>query len=466
MAAAGKRFNMPMRRATASNTMPSNTTQRVAKPGSSMSPRGILVNLIALTVIGCTLAIGFIGAGAHAAQRVKQANKFETRATGSAETLDAATSLPPMPPPHPRRAGAARRAAYARLLATWPSGQPKQSGQARPVVERADRAPGSETATAQPSRSSSKPPTRPDAGRDRTMPTDSARTIDPPTPTARQAVLPSGGKPAPADTGDKDVTHVDTPADKWTAEEIAQAEQSCESLLDGVAAEADRLEPLRQGSCGTPKPLRLRRIGSGAGTEIEPAATTNCALTARFYQWLETVAQPAAKRAFGSRIVKVRNASSYMCRNRYNDPAQKISEHAFANALDVAAFELADGRLIDVKRYWGLVVESTQAARAAETEAAAKATSATGATTKPEPAKPGGIVRRAITSGISQAKAEGKSQPAEPVANETAELAFLKELHSGACGIFSTVLGPQANRAHHDHFHFDLKQRRGAAYCE
>lgn len=247
-----------------------------------------------------------------------------------------------------------------------------------------------------------------------------------------------------------------------------QAVQACENLLSGVAAEIDRLVPLRQGSCGTPGPLRLRRIGSGAGTEIEPAATTNCALTARLYQWLETIAQPAARQTFGSRIVKLRNASSYMCRNRYNDPAQKISEHAFANALDVSAFELADGRLIDVKRYWGLVVESAQAARMAEAEAAAKAANATGTPTNPQPAlaRASGLVRRAITAGINPANAKGQSQPAEPPLNETAELAFLKELHAGACGIFSTVLGPQANRAHHDHFHFDLKQRRGAAYCE
>lgn len=255
-----------------------------------------------------------------------------------------------------------------------------------------------------------------------------------------------------------------TVADAWSGTEIAEAEQQCERLLDGIAAEADRLDPLRLGNCGTPKPLRLRRIGSGAGLAIEPAATTNCAVAAHFYQWLETVAQPAANRAFGTRIIKVRNASSYMCRNRYNDPAQKISEHAFANALDISAFELADGRSIDVKRYWGLVIESAEAERAAE--AATKTTNTKGAPVSPDIAKPNGLGGRAFTNGITPAKADGKSSAAELVLNETAELGFLKELHSGACGIFSTVLGPQANRAHHDHFHFDLKQRRGAAYCE
>ncbi len=185
-------------------------------------------------------------------------------------------------------------------------------------------------------------------------------------------------------------------------------------------------------------------------------------MTARLYQWLETVAQPAAKRVLGSHIVKLRNASSYMCRNRYNDPAQKISEHAFANALDISAFELADGRTIDVKRNWGLVIESEEATRLAQAAAMAA--------TKPD--KPSGLGARSLTHAITQVKAEKqvkaeeKPRTAEPRPSETAELTFLKEIHNRACGIFSTVLGPQANRAHHDHFHFDLKQRPGAAYCE
>lgn len=42
---------------------------------------------------------------------------------------------------------------------------------------------------------------------------------------------------------------------------------------------------------------------------------------------------------------------------------------------------------------------------------------------------------------------------------------ILREMHSGACGIFGTVLGPNANAMHHNHFHFDVASYRAGAYC-
>ena len=51
-------------------------------------------------------------------------------------------------------------------------------------------------------------------------------------------------------------------------------------------------------------------------------------------------------------------------------------------------------------------------------------------------------------------------------AKTTAEAGFLRRLHKGACGTFGTVLGPEANEAHRDHFHFDLAARRRNAFCE
>jgi hypothetical protein len=49
---------------------------------------------------------------------------------------------------------------------------------------------------------------------------------------------------------------------------------------------------------------------------------------------------------------------------------------------------------------------------------------------------------------------------------EARKAAFLRRIHDGACGIFGTVLGPEANDAHRDHFHFDMKARRRNAYCQ
>ena len=42
---------------------------------------------------------------------------------------------------------------------------------------------------------------------------------------------------------------------------------------------------------------------------------------------------------------------------------------------------------------------------------------------------------------------------------------LLRRLHSSACGTFGTVLGPNADRFHRDHFHFDVANHRGGSYC-
>jgi hypothetical protein len=44
--------------------------------------------------------------------------------------------------------------------------------------------------------------------------------------------------------------------------------------------------------------------------------------------------------------------------------------------------------------------------------------------------------------------------------------AFLHQAHDNACGIFGTVLGPDTNDAHRDHFHLDMKARKGPSLCE
>ena len=42
---------------------------------------------------------------------------------------------------------------------------------------------------------------------------------------------------------------------------------------------------------------------------------------------------------------------------------------------------------------------------------------------------------------------------------------LLRRLHASACGPFGTVLGPDSDRHHRDHFHFDIASHRGGAYC-
>ena len=65
---------------------------------------------------------------------------------------------------------------------------------------------------------------------------------------------------------------------------------------------------------------------------------------AALYRWNKTTLQPAARIELGSAVVRMLGASGYACRNVYNLPDGNLSQHAFANAIDIAAFELKDGR--------------------------------------------------------------------------------------------------------------------------
>jgi hypothetical protein len=70
----------------------------------------------------------------------------------------------------------------------------------------------------------------------------------------------------------------------------------------------------------------------------------------------------------------------------------------------------------------------------------------------------------------TDAKVNAKATPMTATANEatrpSTEATFLRRLHKGACGTFGTVLGPEANEAHRNHFHFDLAPRRRSSFCE
>ncbi len=43
--------------------------------------------------------------------------------------------------------------------------------------------------------------------------------------------------------------------------------------------------------------------------------------------------------------------------------------------------------------------------------------------------------------------------------------ATMRRLHASACGPFGTVLGPNSDRHHQDHFHFDTADYRSGSYC-
>ena len=120
----------------------------------------------------------------------------------------------------------------------------------------------------------------------------------------------------------------------------------------------------------------------------------SCPLAATFAAWVRNGAMPAARLYLRSELVKVESLGTYSCRNVNGAATGKLSEHASANAVDIAAFVLADGRRLTVKRDWN---------------------------------------------------------SADPEIR-----AFLLAIRTSACRRFKTVLSPDYNVQHADHFHLDM----------
>lgn len=286
----------------------------------------------------------------------------------------------------------------------------------------------------------------------------------------------------------------------WSAEEVAAAKAECEKLLGHIPAEFTYETPIRHGACGTAQPVTVRSLGEPK-VVFDPPALMNCRLASVLARWLDGTVQPVTWKILKSRVVGIANASAYVCRNRYNSPGEKLSEHAFANALDMAGFRLSTGRVIEVVKYWGPTARAiaAEAARKAAAEAEAKEKAAAAAAAAKSETKPaegvkatGETAESASTPSAAPVESSGKTRVAslgglvaagkedigktgrkrdrrpplprrEP---DTDEARYLFALHDGACTMFGTVLGPEANDAHRDHFHVDLAFRRKSSYCQ
>jgi hypothetical protein len=269
----------------------------------------------------------------------------------------------------------------------------------------------------------------------------------------------------------------DAPTVAWSDGEVEAAKADCAKLLAGLAIEYEPLPPLRDGMCGAPAPIRVKSIGSDPKVAIDPPATVTCAVAAGVGAWLNKTVQPKARALVGAPVVKLRNASSYICRNRYNGADTKLSEHALANALDVAEFVFQSGAKVTVLANWPRVVAadttgSITPAQVAQPNAddadvtRIKASAKTNPFAVPTDAKSNPFVLPTAATKMSPPKppAEAAAPEPRPASDRTAE--FVRKVHDDACGIFGTVLGPDANAAHKDHFHLDMKKRRRSAFCE
>ena len=106
-----------------------------------------------------------------------------------------------------------------------------------------------------------------------------------------------------------------------------------------------------RGPCGIDYPLKVSAFDGGS-IAVGPSAMLGCPITEAVEAWLRESVQPAAIAWFGSPVVEIREISNYSCRSRNNVRGARLSEHAFGNALDVAAFKLDNGRVVTVKAGW------------------------------------------------------------------------------------------------------------------
>ena len=223
----------------------------------------------------------------------------------------------------------------------------------------------------------------------------------------------------------------EVPTIPWSDAEVAAAKAKCTEALSSIKVNYEPLAPIKQGLCGAPAPILLKTLGGDPKVELDPPAIVTCQLARALNTWLDKTVQPKAEALFVSPVSKLHNAGSYACRNRYHDAYQPLSEHALANAIDISEFVLASGERITVLDNW-------------------PKNSFTLAVPLPNPVRVAAV---------------GTSVPMASTTSADQKAKFVKYVHDDACRTFGTVLGPDANEAHKNHFHFDMKQRR-ASLCQ
>jgi hypothetical protein len=126
----------------------------------------------------------------------------------------------------------------------------------------------------------------------------------------------------------------------------------CEEFVRADVAVAAALDPMAwDNGCTAAAPVSMSaiKLASGKLVELKPAAVLRCPTALVIARWVRDDLAPLAER-FGSRIEKIDVAASFSCRPRNNVFGAVMSEHGKANALDISALHLADGRKIAIEK--------------------------------------------------------------------------------------------------------------------
>ncbi|EMO5716654.1 extensin family protein [Enterobacter bugandensis] len=144
------------------------------------------------------------------------------------------------------------------------------------------------------------------------------------------------------------------------------------------------------GECPLNNVVRVRDFGP---VSLNGSFLASCPLALSSALFVSQQARPLTKRFTGSELTRIEHLGSFACRNIYHRPDARRSEHATAEALDIAAFRLANGERVTVLNGWK----------------------------------------------------SAKTQP------------WLKALLAASCGYYGNGLGPEYNAAHASHFHLGMR---------
>jgi hypothetical protein len=176
---------------------------------------------------------------------------------------------------------------------------------------------------------------------------------------------------------------------RYKLERLDGAPAACLAVLEQATMRFKPIADRAMGSgCGFDNAVRIERTSVQVGQSF----TLSCPAAVSLALWERHALQPAAQSILGSRVRSMQHFGSFACRNVYGREGGRRSQHASADALDVAGFVLEDGRRITVAAHW-----------------------------------------------------RGDDERA----------AFLRRIHDEACGFFDSVFGPEYNAAHADHLHLD-----------
>lgn len=128
---------------------------------------------------------------------------------------------------------------------------------------------------------------------------------------------------------------------------------------------------------------------------VPAGAIATCPVNAGLALWLNHGVQQAAEEHLGTKVTRILHLGTTNCRRMNSSQTAPWSEHASANAIDISGFVLANGEYVSVLQHWG--------------------------------------------------------------AGEKG--AFLEAVRDSACSSFRTVLSPEYNAEHADHFHLDQGTR-------